>query len=264
MAVRRRPEPLVLAYAALVVVTAAALAVRSAAEELPPVAREPLVARVGIAALSLSAIGWLGVGLCWRRLMDRLTASELALIALLTGVQFAVAYLSRVMGMVLRALLGPYAIFISALGDECVSCLLLAALVVLVPRPGTAMLSLLGLLLLNSISGGLLNVAALLFASVSVAVFELSLAALGVTVGSSLHRPAASAPLESVLRTALAIGLANAASMGLHYTISVFAFRLQLGLTYMIAMTVVAGLLYGGLGAAGGTVLGYRLRRVAV
>ncbi len=263
MAVRRRIEPIVLAYAVLLAVTALALAVRSAAEELPPVAREPLVARAGIAALLLSALGWTGVVLCWRRLMDRLTTSELALISLLTGVQFAIAYISRLAGTVLYAALGPYAIFISALGDECISCLLLAALVVLVPRPGTAMLSLLGLLLLNSISGGLLNVAALMFASVSVAAYELCLAGLGVTVGSALRLPAGGVPVQAVLRTTLAIGLANGVTMALHYTISVFAFRLQLGLAYMVAVVLVGGLLYGGLGAAWGTVLGYRLRRVA-
>jgi hypothetical protein len=259
----RRLDPLVLAYAALTSATAAALVVRSAAEELPPVAREPLVAAAGAAALSLAALGWLGVALFWRRLIDRLTTSELALIALLTGVQFAVAWLSRLLGTVLYALLGPYGIFVSALGDECVSCLLLAALVVLVPRPGTAMLSLLGLLLLNSISGGLLNVAALLFASVSVAAFELCLAALGVTFKKGARGAAAGVPARAVCRTALAIGLANALSMALHYTISVFAFRLQLGLAYMLAVTLVAGLVYGGLGAAAGAVLGYRLRRVA-
>jgi len=264
MATRRRSDLWLLAYGGLLALTAVALAARSAAEELPPVAREPVVAAAGVAALLLAGAGWLGVGLSWRLLMQRVSAAELSLIALLTAVQFAVAYLSRLVGTVLYATLGPYAIFISALTDECVSCLLLAALVVLVPRPGTAMLSLLGLLTLNSISGGLLNVAALLFASVSVAAYELSLAALGVTVGSALTQHAPAVPATALLRTTLAIGLANGLTMALHYTIAVFAFRLQLSLGYMTAVTVVAGLGYGGLGAAGGTLLGYRLRRVAL
>ena len=73
---------------------------------------------------------------------------------MLASLHFAVSFASRLFDAVLMTLLGPFFIYIAGIGDEGIPSLLLATTVALVPRVGTATLSLLTVWLLNGLITG--------------------------------------------------------------------------------------------------------------
>lgn len=250
-------------HAAAILAVGAALAIRIRATELSSFTPGTWT-WVAIAALSvLTLAGWMWLVFSYRNVVRALGNSGLALIGLLSGLQFVVSYVSRFGGGVLYALLGPFGIFISGIGDEGLLCLLTAVAVTLLPKPGTLTLTYLTLFLLNSIVTGLVNLLSILFISISIAIGELLLAAFAITLGSRFRETRSAAPTNALARMGLAIGLGNSLTMAAQYAISYAAYRLHLGNWYMAAVALGPGLIYGAGGAWLGTRVGYRLRRTA-
>lgn len=260
---RRTPLLLSLLYLGLVAALASTFIAKFRANDLPGLQDRPWVMAVVVVSLALSAAGWIGVALAGRRVIDSVGIEGLATIGLISGLHFAVSYTAALFGTMLRPLFGPFVIFVTGLGDEGIPCLLLAVIVTLLPRPGTLMLTNLTLFILNCVFGGSFGLIQLLFVTVSIVLGEGILAAMRVTTGASLRQPGAKAPLPVVGRMAVTIGLVNAAPLLVQYCLYQVMYRLQFATWFIIAGTLIPGFFYGAIGAAIGTLLGYRLRRVA-
>ena len=245
------------------VVVLAALAARSAAQEFGQFNVDWQVRAVLYASVAATAVFWYAVIVLGRRWVEGVGLTGLATIGLIAGLQFAAMFASRIIGTMLTVVAGPYAVFVNGVGDNGVPCLLLAVVVTLLPRPGAALLALVTVWMLQVVATGSLGLTPIVFISTTVVLHEGLLAASGATVGPALKSPAVTAPWGCVLRVALAIGLAKASVVYAQNALYVSLFRLQFTQEYMVAAALVTGLLYGGVGAAIGTALGYRLRRTA-
>jgi len=225
----------------------------------------PVVASVAAMALLVSLAAWIGFAAFGRRLIGGLGTSGLAVIGMLAALHFAVSFGSRIAGDVLAAFTGPFAVFISGIGNEGLTCLVLAALVVLVPRPGTVTVSSLTVFLLNAMFTGQFGIVDLIFVTVSIVCTELLLALSGTTTRRVGHANMAStfAIWSERWRMAAAIGLANGAVLFTQFCLIQVLVRLFFATWYVTAVALVAGVLYGSIGALAGAALGQRLRSAA-
>ena len=212
--------------------------------------------------LAASGLAWLGAAIYWRRALAAFGAPQLATIGLFAAVQFAMSYATRLAFGPINALAGPFATYITGFGDEGLRCMLLGALVALVPRPGTFALSSLAIFLLNSLTSGFLGLDGIVFVTVAILLGEGALAALGVTRGHAARKPAATPTASLVLLAATAIGVSNGVKMLMQFQLRGVLYRFFFDDWYVYSVSSVA-LAYGAAGAAVGTFLGFRLRRTA-
>ena len=262
--VRRRTGLLfALGYAAFAALVIAAFAAQF--QSAPPLglADRPWIWRLVVASIGLSVAGWIGMLAFGRRTIERVGVEGLATIGLMAGMQFAISYTTTIVGTVLRPLFGPFSIFVTGPGDEGLPCLLLAALIVLLPRPGTLMLTYATLFVLNCIFGGSFGLVPILFVTVSIVLGEAILAAARVTTGQTLRRPGDRAPPGAALHVGATIGLVNAAPLLAQYALYQVFYRLEFATGFIVAAVLIQGFLYGAIGGAIGARLGYRLRRIA-
>ncbi|MEZ6069801.1 MAG: hypothetical protein R3C10_05870 [Pirellulales bacterium] len=162
--------------------------------------------------------------------------------------------------------------FVSTVGSEGVASMLLAAVVVIRPLPGTALLSIATVFLLNALFSGQFGVVGIWMVLISVGCFEIGLWVFGVTrhaaapAGSATCGTGTPGPATCRLapRVAAAIGLANAATLLGQYCIVQEMYRLFFADWYVAAVVLITGLGYGAAGAALGTALGARLRRITL
>ncbi len=224
----------------------------------------------GSAGLVLMSLGLAGAGfgtlaIYWRRIVARLGNAGLATIASIAGMQFLVAYASRVIGSVAGAILGPLYVFIDGIGSKGLSCLFLGVLVALLPQPGALSLALLTLFALNVLASGQIGLVAFVFLAVTIVLHEGLAAALGLTIGRSARRDiqVQATRWSFAMRTGLAIGLANALSLYSQYALYEVLLRLHFDTWYKLSVSIVTGLIFGGIGAGCGALLGCRLRRTA-
>ena len=224
---------------------------------------DPLVSVVAVAAIGLSLVAWIALALFGRRMVAGIGTEGLVTIALVAGLHFVVSYAFRLGGNLLAGLIGPFYVFVAGIGDEGLASLLMAAAVTLVPRAGAFTLSSLTVFLLNALFTGQLGIADVLFVTVSSVLGEACLAAVGATTTPWLRRPAPHASVSAVLRIAVALGVANAATLCTQFCLTQVLHRLFFAPWYVAAVSLIPGLVYGGIGAGWGTVLGYRLRRTS-
>lgn len=220
-----------------------------------------MVSGVVVACLVVSFAAWGTLALGGRRLLRRLDNDALAIIATVASLHFVVSYLARIGGDIVASVTGPFNLFIAGVANEGLTCLMLALVVVLLPRPGTATVSGVTVFLLNAMFTGQFGLVDLLFVTVSILLTEAALALAGITT-----RPLPSgghASWSVLLRLGAAVGLANALTWYAQFCLMQVLLRLFFADWYVVAVCVLTGLIYGGLGAAAGTTLGYRLRRTA-
>jgi hypothetical protein len=222
-----------------------------------------------LASLLVTVATAVVLAIYWNRMVRRIGNAGLATIAMIAAMHFSVAYAARVVGMLAGVFLGPYYLYIDGVGSKGLTCLLLGALVTLLPLPGVLALALATVFVLNAIANGQLGLVSLLFIAVTIALHELFAAALGVTTGR--ERPVlrdTSAALSAVtwsfaIRVGLVIGLAHCLSLFAQYEMYKALLRFDFAMSYKISVAVITGLIYGGVGATCGAFLGGRLRRVA-
>jgi hypothetical protein len=188
---------------------------------------------------------------------------ELSTIAVLASLHFAVSVAARLFGYILYALLGPLAVYLGGLGDEGVPSLLLAVALILVPRFGTAALSIATVWLLNVLVTGTLSFVSLLMVTTSLVVYEVVLGAAGITLESRLVEPSSRPRADLVVRTSLALGIANALALYVQFFVSMHFYQFAFEPWYYHSVALVTGLGYGAVGAAIGTLWGSRLRKAA-
>ncbi len=224
---------------------------------------DPLVSSVAALSAALSALVWLALALFARKIVKRTGLEGLTTIALIAGLYFGASYTSRLAGDVLAAVTGPFYVFFAGVGNEGLTSLLWATLIVLLPRGGTILLASLVVFLLQAIFTGQFGVVDLLFVSVSIALAEIALALAGVTTGTSFARPRAEPSAGQIARVAMALGCANAVTLFAQYCLIEVLHRLYFATWYVASVSIVTGLVYGAIGAAIGVRFGFRLRRTA-
>jgi len=250
-------------YGAVLTLLSVVFGAQFVANDLPVMRDRPLLLGVVIVSLGLSLVGWLGIAVFGRRIVEGIGTEGLVTIGLVAGLHFVVTYTSMIVGVALRTLLGPMAIFITGIADEGIPCLLLAILLTLYPRPGTLMLTNMASFVLNCVFGGFFGLMTVLYVTVSIVLGEGALALMRVTTGPSLRETRRAPPWTTVTRVALGVGLANALPFPAQYGFSMALYRMHYGTWFIVAVTLFPGLIYGMLGAAVGTSLGYKLRRTA-
>ncbi|MBX3413113.1 MAG: phage holin family protein [Pirellulales bacterium] len=225
----------------------------------------PVVATVAAASLVVSAVAWLLFFCVGRRWIGSLGTTSLAVIGMLAALHFAVSFGSRIAGDVIAAVAGPFAIFLAGVGNEGLTCLVLAALVVLVPRPGTVTVSSLTVFLLNAMFSGQFGLLDVVFVTVSIVCNETLLALAGVTTRSTFAHDEATtfSRWSTRWRTAGAIGLANGLVLFAQFCLMQLLVRLFFATWYVTAVALIVGVLYGTIGALAGAALGQRLRSTA-
>lgn len=188
---------------------------------------------------------------------------ELSVIAMLASLHFAVSFVSVLFDAVLMAFLGPFFIYVSGIGDEAIPSLLLATTVALVPRVGTASLSLATVWLLNGLVTGTFTLVNLQTIGASLVLHELLLGVSGVTSESAWKSTGTRAPISAIVRTALAIGVANGTAMLATYLIFMNQLGQDFATWYISTVAIVVAGGYGGAGAAIGAAWGSMLRRTS-
>ena len=212
-------------------------------------------------SLSLAALAYAKVH--WRTTIERIGNRGLALIALVSAMHFAVSFASVVLGIALSAALGPYASFVSGIGDEAIPCALLATTLVLLPRRGVLALSAASVFTLNVLATGSLGLTASVFIVVSCALQEIVAAIFGLTSGKAAVPSSTRDALRFAATVGLALGLSNSAALGLQFAVWSVLYRMFLSKTYIATVIIVTGFVYGALGGFAGALFGLRQRRVA-
>ncbi|MCE9607958.1 MAG: hypothetical protein K8U03_23990 [Planctomycetia bacterium] len=188
---------------------------------------------------------------------------ELSTIAMVAALHFAVSFAARLAGSVVHVFLGPWAVYLDGIGGEGIPCLLMAVIVTLIPRIGTATLTILTVWLLNGIVSGSFSLAGIAMVGLSIVVHEAILALFGVTKLERRTTLPGKPTTLLVARTALAIGLANAIALYAQFFISIYFYKLMFPMWYVQRVALVTGLGYGAIGAAIGTLWGFQLRKTA-
>ncbi|MBL9080321.1 MAG: hypothetical protein JNK76_00855 [Planctomycetales bacterium] len=188
---------------------------------------------------------------------------ELSTIAVLSALHFAASFGSQIFGTVLSVVLGPWAVFVNGLTGEGLPALLLATTVTLIPRIGAAAAAMSTVWLLNGIVTGTISFVSAQQFSVSLFVYEASLLVLLVSTGRFLRGVSRLAVASEVIRTALAIGVANSIGLYIQFEIAINEYKIQFAPYYVDQVALITGFGYGAVGAAIGVIWGRSLRRTA-
>ena len=151
--------------------------------EAPLYASRGSAAASGGLALALAA-GLAGVLMLARmapRWLSTARTSDLTTIALFGALSFMVSTIGRLLGAGVAAALGPFSVLLTALVDDVLRYALMATLLTLLPRPGTATLVTLTGWLLTGLTTGGFGPSEVLYVTGRVAVLEAALWAVGVT-----------------------------------------------------------------------------------
>ena len=167
--------------------------------------------------------------------------SELMSIALFGSLSFTVGAAGRLLTTGVATVLGPFAVFLTALVDDCLRYSLLATLLTLLPKPGTASLYLLSGWLLSGVILGAFTPTDLLFVGGRVLWLEGALYLFGITRSRSWLD---AGPTARWLRLGLALALASVASSATGMVLHVVLYRLFLAPWYVAGVLIGPGFLY--------------------
>jgi hypothetical protein len=230
--------------------------------------REPLFARrgsawatLGILAGCVGAVG--GLALVFTRFASwtrRFGTSELVSIALFGTLNFVTGTAAWLLGMATGTLLGPFAPLVTGVLDDTFRTVLLATLVTLIPRPGTAALSLLVGYLLRGLALGSFHPVDLLSLGSTILFLETALFFFGLTRGSGAWRE--QPRFWRWIRLSCGFGLPAALTMLVSLAVAVVFYRLFYSDLYVALMVGLPGFAY--VVAACGMAVGFAesLRRV--
>jgi hypothetical protein len=274
MAPRSAPSPAALAaYIVGLAVFAVPVVLQSWAQEVSTSRNRAVAPVVILSSLAVVGVAAAALSRAWPRLVSDIGNRGLATIGMISGLHFAVSYASLIAGSIVATVTGPFSVFITGVGDEMLPSLLMAVLIVLLPRVGVLTLSILVVFLLNGIVAGQFGLASILFVGASILFHEAMSAMLGVTGSTAtsarvgLYKgavPGTTAKLSSsAARVGLAIGLANSLTMASQYALFMALYRLHFDAWFIWAASLGPGLLYGAIGGALGARLAERLRRTA-
>lgn len=232
-----------------------------AEREIAVIARDGKAAVLTLAAAVL-VFGGLAVAARYRRLLfAALKTRWLITITLFGAVCFAAVNVpATLLGEVLHVLLGPLAFLATGMFYGVVLYMLVAALVVLIPRPGVVALLFAVRMLLGLLAFGHASPVALLLSGSQAVLLESFLYLTGITAARAGGEAAGG--WRRCLLMALACSAADGISTYLNLHALSFLYRVFYADWYIYAAVAVNGVLYSGIGGFCGVALGKKLRTV--
>ena len=224
------------------------------------VSRGSVVASAGLVVALVAAL--LGSALLLRRgpvWLARAQTSELMTIALFGALGFLVSAAGRLLGTGVAAVLGPFSVLLTGLIDDVFRYALLATLLTLLPRPGTAALAALTHWLLSGIALGTFGPTDVLFVGGRVLWLEGALWLVGITRPTGWRDSGA---VARWLRLAAGFGAASIATSATGLVLHVVLYRLFLADWYVAMVLVGPGFLYVVLACALAVPFADSLRRI--
>jgi hypothetical protein len=212
-----------------------------------------------VTPLSLAALGLFAAR--YRRLIAGFDARALSTIALFGALMFASGFLTDLLSVGLNVVLGPFNLLVGGVLYEILHHLVLATLIVLYPRPGTATLVGLTHYLMRGLTTGQLSPVDVLFVGSSLTYKEFALYAFGVTRGRPLLERLAATPRRTRLTVALAFGLAGGATAFTSLALHTAFYRLFFAPWY-VWLAVIVGVVGAWPGVLMGLRFGQSLNRV--
>jgi hypothetical protein len=203
----------------------------------------------GLLLLLLRLRAWFGA----------LSTTELVTISLFGSLSFVVGTAAWLVGMASGTLLGPFAPLVTGLLDDTFRTVLMAALLVLLPRPGVASLALLVGYLLRGLSFGAFHPLDLLSLGSTLFFLESSLWLVGITRSPGWRD---APPFARWLRLAAGLGPPALLTMLVSLSSAVVFYRLYYADFYVLLMLALPGFLYVVLAAALGLPFAQGLRDV--
>jgi hypothetical protein len=236
-------------------------AVVSSEKEVTVIARDSKAATVTLVAVAMTLCGLVVAAYCRRKLFSGLKTRWLITITLFGAVSFAAVNVpATLLGEVLHVLLGPLAFLVTGMFHGVILYMLVAALVMLVPRPGVVALLFSVRLLLGLLAFGHASPVALLLYGSQAVLLETFLFLAGITAVRPDHEKAGSWRL--CLLVTAACSAADGLSTYLNLHALSFLYRVFYADWYIYAAVIVNGVLYSGIGGFCGVVLGKKLRTV--
>ena len=199
----------------------------------------------------------------WRRLLACMKTRWLITIALFGSASFAVVNVpTALLSDVLHLLLGPMSFLVTGMFNGVILYMLIAALVVLIPVPGTVALLFGVRMLLNMLIFGNASPTLLLFHAIQAALLEFCLYLVRMKTDSGVDIEAGSSRLSSLLLLPIACAVADSVSTFINLHTLAFLYRLFYADWYIGAAVLINGFLYTSIGAGCGIILGNQLKRV--
>lgn len=205
------------------------------------VSRGNSVASLGLILALLAAMAGTALLLVRGKRWLASPTSELMSIALFGSLSFTVGAAGRLLTTGVATFLGPFAVFLTALVDDCLRYSLLATLLTLLPKPGTAALYLLTGWLLSGVVLGSFSPTDVLFVGGRVLWLEGALYLFGITRS---RRWLDHGPFWRWLRLGLALALASVATSATGMVLHVVLYRLFLAPWYVAGVLIGPGFLY--------------------
>ncbi len=190
------------------------------------------------------------------QIMDRFKTRNLVLIALFGTVSFAAINLPMtILWELSHAVFGPFSFLFTGLFYEVLLYMLIASLVVLIPKPGVVSLFMLVRFLLGGFITGSFTPITFITLSLSAILLEGMMYAAGIT-GKNPNP-------ENRFRMGVVCGVADMASGYASFSVWMVLYRLFYSDWYVMANILIDGFLYTFIGAWFGISLGNRLKKVA-
>jgi hypothetical protein len=212
-----------------------------------------------IITLVSSLLGLTAVGFFFSRpekIMDGFKTRNLVLISLFGTVSFAAINLPMtILWELSHAVFGPFSFLFTGLFYEILLYMLIASLVVLIPKPGVVSLFMLVRFLLGGFITGSFTPITFITLSLSAVLLEVMMYAAGIT-GKNPNP-------ENRFRMGIVCGIADMTSGYASFSVWMVLYRLFYSDWYIIANVLIDGFLYTFIGAWFGISLGNRLKKVA-
>ena len=191
-----------------------------------------------------------------KEIMSRFKTRNLVLISLFGTVSFAAINLPMtILWELSHAILGPFSFLFTGLFYEILLYMLIASLVVLIPKPGVVSLFTMVRFLLGGFITGSFTPISFITLSVSAVILEVMMYTAGIT-GKNPDP-------GNRLRVGMVCGIADMISGYVSFSVWMVLYRLFYSNWYIMANILIDGFLYTFIGAWFGISLGNRLKKVA-
>lgn len=191
-----------------------------------------------------------------KEIMDRFKTRNLVLISLFGTVSFAAINLPMtILWELSHAIFGPFSFLFTGLFYEILLYMLIASLVVLIPKPGVISLFMMVRFLLGGFITGSFTPITFITLSMSAVILEVMMYAAGIT-GKNPDP-------ENRFRVGVVCGIADMVSGYTSFSVWMVLYRLFYNNWYITANILIDGFLYTFIGAWFGISLGNRLKKVA-
>lgn len=190
------------------------------------------------------------------KIMDRFKTRNLVMIALFGTVSFAAINLPMtILWELSHAIFGPFSFLFTGLFNEILLYMLIASLVVLIPKPGVISLFMMVRFLLGGFITGSFTPITFITLSVNAIMLELMLYAGGITSKNTVP--------DNRFKMGIICGFADMVGSYVSFSVWMVLYRLFYSDWYIAANILIDGFLYTFIGTWFGISLGNRLKKVA-